>query len=189
MIFKKFAMAAILAAAAFAAAPASASTNLYNYTATDDFGVINLILTADSAINGFGGHDLLDASGFFNGIAVLGVVAPFGAANNDGYAIYDNVLYTDDPYYDNAGWLFALANGDKLNLYSVAPPLELDPSYAYVESGALGNPGALLSDSLLTAIPSAVPEPATWAMFLMGFGVVGFGMRSSRGRKQVAVTA
>ena len=34
---------------------------------------------------------------------------------------------------------------------------------------------------------SAAPEPATWAMFLMGFGAVGFGLRATRRGK--AVTA
>jgi hypothetical protein len=29
-------------------------------------------------------------------------------------------------------------------------------------------------------VTSAVPEPATWAMMLLGFGLVGFGIRSSR---------
>jgi PEP-CTERM motif len=35
---------------------------------------------------------------------------------------------------------------------------------------------------------SAVPEPATWAMFLVGFGGIGFMMRGSR-RKQTAALA
>jgi hypothetical protein len=30
------------------------------------------------------------------------------------------------------------------------------------------------------AAPPAVPEPATWAMFLMGFGAVGYSLRSRR---------
>ena len=33
------------------------------------------------------------------------------------------------------------------------------------------------------AVPAAVPEPATWAMMLLGFGAVGAGMRSARRRK------
>jgi hypothetical protein len=31
--------------------------------------------------------------------------------------------------------------------------------------------------------PPAVPEPATWAMMLMGFGATGVAMRRSRRRK------
>lgn len=39
------------------------------------------------------------------------------------------------------------------------------------------------------SVSSAVPEPATWAMMLLGFGLVGFGMRRGRGhsRRQLRV--
>ena len=36
----------------------------------------------------------------------------------------------------------------------------------------------------LNAVNGAVPEPATWAMMLFGFGAVGFGMRRRRSQKQ-----
>jgi hypothetical protein len=31
-----------------------------------------------------------------------------------------------------------------------------------------------------TLVPRAVPEPATWAMMLLGFGAIGFSMRRRR---------
>jgi hypothetical protein len=34
--------------------------------------------------------------------------------------------------------------------------------------------------------PAGVPEPATWAMMLLGFGGLGVAMRNSRGRQAVA---
>jgi hypothetical protein len=34
-------------------------------------------------------------------------------------------------------------------------------------------------------VTTAVPEPATWAMMLMGFGAIGFGLRR---RKQMELT-
>lgn len=37
-------------------------------------------------------------------------------------------------------------------------------------------------------IPSAVPEPATWAMMLFGFGIVGGALRSARRRKHDEVS-
>ncbi|WP_207912446.1 PEPxxWA-CTERM sorting domain-containing protein [Parafrankia sp. BMG5.11] len=37
------------------------------------------------------------------------------------------------------------------------------------------------------ATPGAVPEPATWAMMLFGFGAVGFGMRRRRSKEKVRV--
>jgi hypothetical protein len=35
-----------------------------------------------------------------------------------------------------------------------------------------------------TAVPAAVPEPATWAMMILGFGAIGYAMR---GRRRVTV--
>ncbi len=34
----------------------------------------------------------------------------------------------------------------------------------------------------LSIVPSAVPEPATWGMMLIGFGAVGYSLRRARGR-------
>ncbi len=39
----------------------------------------------------------------------------------------------------------------------------------------------------ITALTPAVPEPATWAMMMLGFGMVGFGLRSRR-KQSVRVT-
>ena len=39
------------------------------------------------------------------------------------------------------------------------------------------------------ALPGAVPEPATWAMMLMGFGAVGFAMRRCRYQQTVSYAA
>ena len=38
----------------------------------------------------------------------------------------------------------------------------------------------------LGGVTSAVPEPTTWAMMLLGFGAVGFGMRRSRQNARVS---
>jgi hypothetical protein len=41
-------------------------------------------------------------------------------------------------------------------------------------------------DNIAASI-AGVPEPATWAMFILGFGFVGFMMRSNRQKPAVAV--
>lgn len=43
----------------------------------------------------------------------------------------------------------------------------------------IGNGGSFFNDStgVRFSVASGVPEPATWAMLIMGFGVVGFAMR------------
>jgi PEP-CTERM motif len=51
----------------------------------------------------------------------------------------------------------------------------------YLESGVTtrnyNNPGFFLTADNVTISAGAVPEPATWAMMIMGFGLVGAGMR------------
>ena len=55
------------------------------------------------------------------------------------------------------------------------------PNTLYFTDGINGETGGLFG-----AI-TAVPEPATWAMFLVGFGGIGFMLRNAR-RKGAAVT-
>jgi hypothetical protein len=52
-------------------------------------------------------------------------------------------------------------------------------SYAFTFSGA--------TNAVFSAAVAPVPEPATWAMMLMGFGMVGYGLRSRR-KSSVRVT-
>lgn len=48
-----------------------------------------------------------------------------------------------------------------------------DGKYAFYDTGPSGNnPGTFTSVTI-----AAVPEPATWAMMLLGFGMVGFALR------------
>jgi hypothetical protein len=54
-----------------------------------------------------------------------------------------------------------------------------------VDGGSLDNCGFCNLSTGLTANISAVPEPATWAMMLIGFGGMGAAMRSTR-RRQLA---
>jgi hypothetical protein len=49
-----------------------------------------------------------------------------------------------------------------------------------------GSNGGVFLDNI--SITSAVPEPATWALMLLGFGAIGWTLRGSRG-KQAAATA
>ncbi len=49
------------------------------------------------------------------------------------------------------------------------------------------NDGFKLSSVSVNFTPAAVPEPATWAMMLVGFGAIGGTLRSRRGRQAVNV--
>ena len=47
-------------------------------------------------------------------------------------------------------------------------------------------PALSMDDFSLVQMPAGVPEPATWAMFLLGFGAIGFALRRA---KSTALTA
>lgn len=53
------------------------------------------------------------------------------------------------------------------------------PSYECVGSYSCYVPSGGVTRYITDGFATAVPEPATWAMFLVGFGAVGFAMRRS----------
>ena len=106
---------------------------------------------------------------------------------------YDNIFYpggspltsSDYPFsgglFDVYGLAFVLDNGDAVNLWSngVLPGAGLDYGVAITNrTDVLDYTGGV---SL-----QAVPEPATWAMMIGGFGILGAGMRH---RRAVALAA
>jgi hypothetical protein len=63
--------------------------------------------------------------------------------------------------------------------WRLANPITLGASsYTLTING--NNSGAGSLGGSITIRPAAVPEPATWAMMLLGFGAVGFAMRRRR---------
>ena len=69
-------------------------------------------------------------------------------------------------------------------------------SYRYISiffsgsaDGEAATPGSLNEVRLFDGAPGAVPEPATWAMMILGFGACGVAMRRSRRRTALAAAA
>lgn len=61
-------------------------------------------------------------------------------------------------------------------------------SVDYVTFNGLGGSGGFQLDNIvLNDTVAAVPEPATWALMLLGFGFVGGALRSAKRRTKVAV--
>ena len=55
-------------------------------------------------------------------------------------------------------------------------------------SAAIGNQSLTNATAYVPAATSAVPEPAAWAMMLVGFGFVGGAMRSAKRRQKLTVS-
>lgn len=88
----------------------------------------------------------------------------------------------------NQGLSISAASSGTFNLNFANLPEKLVLShfsvrYQGIDSRALG-----ISDGSASGIPTAVPEPAAWAMMLAGFGLVGSAMRR-RGSDGARVTA
>ena len=182
---KRFYLAATLAATALTATSASAATPLtVTYTGT---------VEGTSNGNNLGGN-----------VVFTGVTTQEDA--NDGQFSYSSftALYAGATYtFANASAAFSAANvldvftgGTKVTSFSFAPGTMFAVGQSY--AATLGQGGTFTVDpsvgnvnftggvGIVTSSIAAVPEPATWAMMLVGFGMMGASMRYRR--KSIAVS-
>jgi hypothetical protein len=119
-------------------------------------------------------HPDLNASLFWYGEGKLRIGAGYGFGYYQYYAIPDNdpaTLTGTSPVAQGISETQSQL-GSGLWLFRTAPSTE----------------ALLLGTDPTPVFPTAVPEPATWAMMLIGFGGIGFMMRASR-RKGAVATA
>lgn len=103
----------------------------------------------------------------------------------DASAPLDNILATDDdsgPVGANSQIIFSLLAGT--SYFAVATGFANDDFGAYTLT--IDGPGTA---SNLPTGPGVVPEPATWAMMLAGFGIVGHAMRRRKATVRYAQAA
>ena len=87
------------------------------------------------------------------------------ATSPSGFFYYDNLLFPDsDPIIDNAGLLFVNGTGGEVNLFSYGPD-----SYTHYDNTGF--------NVMVTFDQSAVPEPASLALFGVGVGLLGWTRR------------
>ena len=163
-----------LVAGALAVA-ASAHATILDFTATDGSGVVAAgQLTIDAStpsevtvLNGsVVGAFFAPNTGAITGFAPDPGGAP--AYSPSGAFIYDQLIYPgSDPIVDNDGLLFNVG-GVEYNLFSNGP----DQYVLY------NNVNGYTAEAVNFAI--GVPEPATWALMLTGFGLAGAGLRQRR---------
>jgi hypothetical protein len=194
-----FGLAAVVGIGLMCLSPSANATTVVNLT----FGTVDLNFTLGGPLTGVGGaagNEIIDVSGTIGGISTSSFTGiwPGGAAPNS-YAVFDG-LFTDNgapnnytmqavpgagganydidnvwypgttPHIDYSGGVAVLlSNGAADYIYGNCDPTASCSGYTLFEAAAQGNP------------VSAVPEPATWAMMLLGFfgiGVIAYRRKS-----------
>ena len=173
---KKMLLAVAVAAAVLA--PAAANASVYKFT----FESFDSELMAGGQITVNTDGEVTGVSGVISGLAdqTISAVTPnpnfSGAAYSpDGSFIYNNLYHASGMAFDIDGLLLATAQnpGGYWNLWGTSPG-----SYSLWESvGSYNYPIEESGNLSMTA----VPEPSTWAMMLIGFAGLGYaGYRRAR---------
>ncbi len=185
----RFLKLAAAAAAALVAGQAHAATWLVNYTSTGDAPMnANLTVTSSDVLNSVGGFDVTKITGNVDGDIVTGLIAnpnqPNYSYSSDGLFIFDNVMFPAAPTVSHWGLFFSGLSGSEYNLFSDDPTtFEL---YRAQNGGFAAHSYSSSDWTFFTTNGGAVPEPAGWAMMILGFGGIGATLRR---RKQALAGA
>ncbi|WP_240309352.1 MULTISPECIES: PEPxxWA-CTERM sorting domain-containing protein [Sphingomonas] len=178
-------LVAAMLAAATASTPAAAAQFAFNFNTTSTlFGgptqtIQGVFTTSDTPVDrfGFSGLEITGISGTINGVAISGL-----------YTIAGNPYYylTSGPtFLDGSGVRFNAGAAQNIAFFhqdNVASDI-----YRVNGNGTISAFGTA-SSSAVTAT-SAVAEPGTWMLMLLGFGAVGYAARRRSGRTGAALHA
>lgn len=171
------------ASACVVAVPATAAVTMNTYNIAFTAGTVNAVPTVRTTVGEYQDTFVfnLDTAGTFSGSLSTQrlrnangvIVSDIDFGNSiDGVAL-DGVRF-DDP----------VTGQDALEVANLASTFLSAGSHSlvvnYTVLAASRNNGATYTGPLFFASTGAVPEPASWAMFIGGFGLVGAGMRRRR---------
>jgi hypothetical protein len=181
---------------ALQASSASASTTTFDWSYSGPG--VSGSGTFDATYIGGGDTFVLDS--------IAGTISgPAGDQSDLALSGYDGpdqiIFYPDtlpDVAVDRLGFSFSVGDGTSYNLYEdddgypIGNPYHCGVVYCLLGpgdtfTGGAGDPVVALDSFNVTYTGGVVPEPATWAMMLVGFGGLGAAMRSRR--KTLATTA
>ena len=174
-------MMMLAAVAATSLLTASASAQSYNFTFAGPtiFGTpaafigSGTFVTSGPAmtVNGQTAYAITGISGTFDGSAINGLQAGFLGS--------DNLYFTTGPtFVDGSGVGFTNAAGASASLY-----FQSTGSYRVSTTNPFATGFVTATSAAIPAFAAAAPEPTTWALMILGFGIIGFAMRR---RRQVA---
>jgi PEP-CTERM motif len=130
------------------------------------------VLTTSDTLDAVGGYDITGISGTFGGNAITSLYINPNQPNEDSNGIFtwDDVLFpTSGTVFDRYGVAFTTSQ-DTFNIFDgIADGGTTDTSTPY--GLIVASTGA---ETFGTAVITAVPEPSTWAMMILGFLGVGF---------------
>ncbi len=165
--------------------PAAASTFLVDVNST--LGPFDGTLTVESAIDTSGGYDahrIVGFTGTYDGEAFFLVPNPhYPLPGSFGGQLYDQVYTTDlggvtGSSFGAFGALFCAVAVRCLHL-SAGNTDSGGAQAKVLTNGTWGNP--VLTDLVFTPHDNGVvPEPGTWALMILGFGITGGALRTRR---------
>lgn len=173
---KKFLTAAVsVLAIGLSSAPASAAQFMFSFTpSTALFGPqvsgSGVFTTSDTPmlVAGETAFSILSITGLVNGSAIT-------AAAGNGFGpngTYGNYFTTGSGFLDGSGTRFFTASGLDVRFFQQSS----NGQFRVNTFGQFGSSNFVNATS--SAVVAAVPEPSSWIMMILGFAVVGFGMRS-----------
>ncbi len=136
-----------------------------------DFTAWDLVLTGDGATTTIASTDG-NAAVWGQGVDITADATnvSFNFSGNDGGFL----VFQDGQGSGNKYWCVNSTNGGCLQSESVVPQYYMDPTAQFV---------TLSGNQVIASAAAAAPEPATWAMMLLGFAGLGYaGFRQSRAR-------
>ncbi len=148
---------AFVAALALSTAPAAAANFIYDFSFNSGFGAGSGQFTLSSDPTA-GLATVTGLSGTL-GVDAIALLAPGTYAGND------NLFKAASPHFNFGGVSFS-AGGLNYNLYNRGGAIQL-----------CGRTSSCQLTATSAFVTSAVPEPATWAMMIFGFGLAGFSLR------------
>ena len=157
-------IALLLASTMAFATPAMAASTLYTFSAAD--GTTGSITFNEDT----GSTAVTSVTGLIDGSMITGL---------SGYAGADNTFNPAVPHFSFAGLSVSTSTLGDYNFYFDGTHDDLlNSRTAPTGNPVIGEPFSVITTEVVTSAPtSAVPELASWAMMIAGFGAVGLAMR------------